>query len=140
MPVSFAGAVAAALGLPRPPFAIDRRWQRDETGPFGRSDLASARAHGSIATERGRRSIPVEVELAPWAGCVTELVLRPSGRAPHHWSGRRRSWYASAHTAVDALRRQIVAAQPSVFRPAHTRPPDDSFVVMFVVERNRLAG
>jgi hypothetical protein len=142
MPVPFAGAVAAVVGLTHPPFPIERRWLRDETGPFGRGDLAPARAHGTLGLETARRrAVPVEVELAPWATSVTELVLRPVARAPHRWSGRRRrSWYASAHAAADALRRQILDAQPSVSRPTGAYASDDSFVVTFAGDGNRLAG
>jgi hypothetical protein len=141
MPVPFAGAVAAAVGLTQPPFPIARRWRRDETGPFGRSDLAPARAHGTVQLARRRRSVPIEVELAPWDAGVTELVLRPVARAPHRWSGRRRrSWYASAHTAADAFRAQILAAQPSMHGAPHAEASDVAFVATFVVDGNRLAG
>jgi hypothetical protein len=130
LPIPFAAAVAGVVGLTRPPCPIDRRWQRDATGPFDRSDLASARAHGRLST--GRRATPIEIELAPWADGVTELVIRPDVRAPHRWSGRRRRrWYASAHAAADALRQQIIAAQPRV---RHRRESD------VIVARRRLAG
>ena len=130
LPIPFAAAVAGVVGLTRPPCPIDRRWQRDHTGPFDRSDLASARAHGRLPT--GRRDTPIEIELAPWADGVTELVIRPDVRAPQRWSGRRRRrWYASAHAAADALRQQIIAAQPRV---RHRRETDE------IVVRRRLAG
>ena len=29
----------------------------------------------------------IEIELAPWADAVSELVIRPDVRAPQHWSG-----------------------------------------------------
>ncbi len=134
MPVPFAGAVAAAVGLTRPPCAIDRRWRRDTTGPFNRSDLASARSRGRVHT--GRRVVPVEIELAPWADGVTELVIRPDVRAPHRWSGRRRrGWYAAVHPAADALRQQIVAAQPATSRSCPAPPTRE-----IAVSRHRLAG
>ena len=130
LPIPFAAAVAGVVGLTRPPCPIDRRWQRDTTGPFDRSDLASARAHGRLPT--GRRDTPIEIELAPWADGVTELVVRPDVRAPQHWSGRRRRrWYAAAHAAADALRQQIIAAQPRV---RHRRESDE------IAVRRRLAG
>ena len=75
-------------GLTRPPLTLERRWQRDATGPFDRSDLAPARARGRLRRGPSRRS--VEIELAPWADGVCELVIRPDVRAPHRWSGRRR--------------------------------------------------
>jgi hypothetical protein len=131
LPVPFAAAVAAAVGLTRPALPIERRWQRDATGPFDRSDIAAARACGRLVT--GRRTVPVEIELAPWADGVTELVLRPDVRAPQRWSGRRRRmWYASAHTAADALRHQLLDAQPAALRPR--RIPER------VVMRRCLAG
>jgi len=115
LPVPFAAAVAAAVGLTRPPLAIERRWQRDATGPFDRSDLAPARAHGRL--DAGRRVVPVEVELAPWSDTMCELLIRPDVRAPHRWSGRRRrAWYAAAHFAADALRQQLLDAQPAILR------------------------
>ena len=130
LPIPFAAAVAGVVGLTRPPCPIDRRWHRDHTGPFDRSDLASARAHGRLPT--GRRTTPIEIELAPWADGVTELVIRPDVRAPQRWSGRRRRrWYASAHAAADALRQQIIAAHPRV---RHRRETDE------IVVRRRLAG
>jgi hypothetical protein len=120
LPIPFAAAVAAAAGLTRPALRIERRWKRDATGPFDRSDLAPARACGHLVT--GRRDVPVEIELAPWADGVTELVLRPDVRAPHRWSGRRRRmWYATAHAAADALRQQLLDAQPTTLRPRRIR-------------------
>jgi hypothetical protein len=138
LPIPFAAAVAAVVGLTRPPCPIDRRWLRDHTGPFDRSDLASARAHGRLPT--GRRDTPIEIELAPWADGVTELVIRPDVRAPQRWSGRRRRrWYASAHAAADALRQQIIAAQPAVLRPRRVREQPQKVPGQLVVRR-RLAG
>jgi hypothetical protein len=131
LPVPFAAAVAAAVGLTRPPLRLEPRWRRDATGPFDRSDLAPARAAGRL--HAGRRAVPVEVELAPWSGGMCELVIRPAVRAPHRWSGpRRRNWYAAAHAAADALRQQLLAAQPSVFRPPRTHER--------VILHRRLAG
>ncbi|MGH8977795.1 MAG: hypothetical protein ACRDV7_06940 [Acidimicrobiia bacterium] len=130
LPVPFAAAIAAAVTLTRPPLVLGRRWQRDTTGPFDRSDLAPARAPGRLLA--GRRVVPVEVELAPWSESMCELLIRPDVRAPHRWSGRRRrNWYASAHSAADALRQQLLAAQPAVYRPRRTGPP---------TTRRRLAG
>jgi hypothetical protein len=130
MPVPFAAAIAATISMDDAPFSMERRWQRDNTGPFDRSDLAPARTCGHLNT--GRRAVSVEVELAPWAGGVTELVLRPNVRAPHRWSGRRRrTWYASAHAAADALRQRILDAQPATHRERMQAP---------IVARRRLAG
>jgi hypothetical protein len=131
LPVPFAAAVAAAVGLTRPPLTLERRWQRDPTGPFDRSDLAPARARGRL--DAGRRVVPVEIELAPWADGMCELLIRPDVRAPHRWSGRRRRvWYASAHSAADALRQQLLDAQPAIFR---SRRVGEGQIV-----RHRLAG
>jgi hypothetical protein len=131
MPVPFAGAIAAAVGLARPPFPLYRRWERADTGLFDRSDLAPAQTCGYLKT--GRRTVPVDMELTPWSRGITELVLRPNVRAPHRWSGRRRRmWYAAAHAAADALRQQLVDAQPSTQRGA---PTQEVFAV-----RRRLAG
>jgi hypothetical protein len=131
LPVPFAAAIAAAVGLAPPVMPIERRWQRDATGPFERSDLAAARACGRLIV--GRRRIPVEIELAPWSEHTTELVVRPDVRAPHRWSGRRRrTWYAHAHAAADALRQQLLDAQPAIYRPRR--------VAERLVERRRLAG
>jgi hypothetical protein len=111
VPVPFAAAIAAAVALTRPPCTFDRQWRRDTTGPFDRSDLAAARATGLLQT--GRRAVPIEIELAPWSNGSSELVIRPDVRAPHRWSGRRRrTWYAAAHAAADALRQQLIEAQP----------------------------
>jgi hypothetical protein len=115
LPVPFSAAIAAAVGLTRPPLTVERHWQRDATGPFDRSDLAPARARGRL--DAGHRVVPVEIELAPWTDGMCELLIRPDARAPHRWSGRRRRlWYASAHSAADALRQQLIDAQPVVFR------------------------
>ena len=131
LPIPFAAAVAAAVGLTRPPLVIERRWQRDATGPFDRSDLAPARARGHL--DAGRRVVPVEIELAPWADGRCELLIRPDVRAPQRWSGRRRrAWYASAHFAADALRHQLLDAQPAIFRTRR--------VSEFEIMRPRLAG
>jgi hypothetical protein len=117
LPVPFAGAIAAAVGLTRPPLDLERTWHRDLTGPLDRTDLAPARVRGRM--QAGRRIVSVEIELAPWADGVCELLIRPDTRAPHRWSGRRRrTWYAAAHPVVDALRQQLLDAQPSVRRPA----------------------
>ena len=122
MPVPFAAAVAAAVGLTRPALELERRWQRDATGPFDRTDLAPARAHGRLAVER--RAVPVEIELAPWEDGSSELLIRPGVRVPHRWSGRRRRhWYASAHLAADALRQQLLDAQPATLRPRGASAP-----------------
>jgi hypothetical protein len=131
LPVPFAASIAAAFGLTGPVLPIERRWQRDETGPFERSDLAAARARGQL--NAGRRSVPVEIELAPWSNHMTELVIRPDVRAPHRWSGRRRRiWYAHAHAAADALRQQLLDAQPAIYRPRRASE--------HIVVRRRLAG
>ena len=117
MPVPFTAAIAAACDddVMAAVGPLDALWQRDRTGPFGRSDLAAARTRGTLSV--GRRRVPVDIELAPWSNGATEIVLRPGGRAPHRWSGRRRQrWYEAAHTAADALRHEILAHQPSAVR------------------------
>jgi len=123
MPVPFTGAIAAACTAPMPAgVQLESRWSRDATGPFGRSDLAPARAQGTLVV--GRRTVAAEFELAPWSDQVTELTIRPAVRAPHRWSARRRRrGYSAAHAAADALRQRLVLAQPAPRRRPRTRAP-----------------
>jgi hypothetical protein len=133
MPVPFTAAIAAACDddVMAAVGPLDALWQRDRTGPFGRSDLAAARARGALTM--GRRAIPVDIELAPWSNGATEIVLRPSGRATHRWSGRRRQrWYGVAHAAADALRHEILEHQPAAVRRRWIVDVDD--------RNRRLAG
>ena len=107
VPLPFTAVVAAVVSRDTPTgLVLDRHWRRDETGPFGRSDLAPARALGTL--DVGRRRVPIELEVAPWSDTSTEVTLRPAARAADRWSGRRRRrWYPPAHAVVDALRQML---------------------------------
>ncbi len=95
-------------------------WSRDETGPVGRPELATARARGELRALRGR-AFPVDVELAPWSETTTELVLRPAVRSLHNWGGRRlRRWFDVAHATADVLRRELLVTEPADARRRHT--------------------
>jgi hypothetical protein len=122
VPLPFTAVVAglvsrdAPAGLVDDQLWLDRHWRRDETGPFGRSDLAPARALGTLRV--GRRCVPVELEVAPWSDASTEVIVRPAARAAHHWSARRRRrWYPPAHAAVDALRKMLTPIRAEESRP-----------------------
>ena len=133
MPVPFTAAIAAACNDDVMDVVAPREglWQRDATGPFGRSDLAAASTSGRLRV--GRRAVRVDIQLAPWSDSVTELVLRPSARGVQHWSGRRRRlWYDAAHTAADALRHNILEQQPASVRRRWVTEVADA--------RRRLAG
>jgi hypothetical protein len=116
----FTGAIARFVGHETPGgLALDPYWKRDDVGPLGRCHLASARTRGTLQV--GWRAIAVEVELTPWANRVTEVVLRPASRRAYRWSARRRQrWYPAAHTAIDALRHELLTTpqRPVTARPA----------------------
>ena len=87
------------------------RTARDTTGIAYRSDYTTARTRGFIPSVR--RGFVIDVELAPWSDTTTEIAVRPTTRAPHRWSDRRRRrWYESAHAAADALRNHLLHAAP----------------------------
>ena len=124
----FTAAIARFVGHDTPDgLELDPYWKRDSVGPLGRCHLASARTRGTLHV--GHRTIPVELELTPWANRVTEVVLRPASNRAYRWSSRCRSrWYPAAHVAIDALRHELLTTPQ---RPAQARPAP---------EQGRLAG
>jgi len=105
-------------------------WIRDTTGIAYRSDYTTARTRGFIPSVR--RGFVIDVELAPWSDTTTEIAVRPTPRAPHRWSDRRRRrWYESAHAAADALRNHLLHAAPEALPRRLAAGP---------VSRDRLAG
>jgi len=81
-------------------------------------------ADGVLATPRGRKIAPVQVEIGPWsAGGDTELLLRPVARSPHLWSnGRLRRYFEAAHGAADSLTELLVHGVPDRDAPLSSKP------------------
>ena len=113
LPIPFAAAVAGVVGLTRPPCPIDRRWQRDSTGPFDRSDLASARAHGRLPTGRRDHS---DRDRARAVGGRRHRARDPAGRARASALER-----ASAAALVRICARRRRRAPPTDHRGPATR-------------------
>jgi hypothetical protein len=91
-------------------------------GPFERRTVVGP--WGSGPTEReapaqlrtGRRTPErIAVEVAPWARHAVEIRVRPAGRRPDRWTGRRQlRYFDHAHEAIDELARALAAAIPDV--------------------------
>ncbi|HEY3723534.1 MAG TPA: hypothetical protein VGN59_09280 [Acidimicrobiia bacterium] len=91
-------------------------------GPFERRTIVGPWGSGPIEREApadlrtGRRTPErVAVEVAPWAQHAVELRVRPAGRRPDRWTGRRQlRYFDHAHAAIDELARALAEATPDV--------------------------
>jgi hypothetical protein len=85
---------------------VDERFAR---APFPAGE--SFVAQGTLETARGQRVARVEVEVGAWSHDATVLVLRPTARNPHRWTGRRAARYFDlAHQGADAIARLAEAS------------------------------
>ena len=116
MPVPVTAAIAAACDddVMAAVGPLDALWQRDRTGPFGRSDLAAARTRGTLTV--GRRRAPVDIELAPWSNGATEIVLRPAGGRRTAGADAGGSAGTTSRTPRRRARHEILGHQPSAVR------------------------
>jgi hypothetical protein len=71
--------------------------------PFG-VEFTSWSAPARVRTRRAARAIKFELEINPWDGATTELLVRPRARSPYRWSGRRmRRYFGVAHATADGV-------------------------------------
>jgi len=86
---------------------------RTIVGPWG-SGPTEREAAADLCTGR-RTPERVAVEVAPWDRHAVELRVRPAGRRPDRWTGRRQlRYFDHAHAAIDELARALAAATPDV--------------------------